>query len=232
MIRANHHIVYERFFDLYLGWIMRHDFRRHRMMELPAGTDKMRSLVDAGDTPRGEKLPGVLTGGLDGRSVLMIGNHFSWWDGFIARAVNRRVIRRRLHVMMLEEQLRSRMFLTRLGAYSIRQNHRSALETVNYTLELLQDPENLVVMFPQGRFQSLSQQPVSFEKGWFRILQRAGDHTALAFMVNLVDYFEHRKPTLTTCLRLVKEPFSAAQEVEEAYNAFFKDVAAASCDLC
>ncbi len=224
MIRANHHIAYEKFFDLYLGWIMRRDFRRHRILEFPKGADHMRSLVDASSYME-EDLPGCLSAAIDDYSILMVGNHFSWWDGFIARTVNRKLIGRKLYVMMLEEQLKPRMFLTRLGAYSIRQNHRSALETVNYTLDLLQNPENLVVMFPQGRFQSIYQQPVSFEKGWFRILQKAGDHTALVFMVNLVDYFEHRKPTLTTCLRLVNESFSDVHEVEQAYNAFYKEAA-------
>lgn len=228
MIKANHHIIYEKFFDLYLGRIMRNDFRQHRILELPIGTEIMRSLIDTTDPHPGEKLSGGLPADLDGRSVLMIGNHFSWWDGFIARAVNRRVIRRKLHVMMLEEQLLPRMFLTRIGAYSIRQNHRSALETVNYTLALLENPENLVVMFPQGRFQSLSQQPVSFEKGWFRILQKAGHLTALVCMVNLVDYFDHRKPTLTSFLRMVdKDSIVDAGAAENAYNDFLRDAISA-----
>lgn len=153
-------------------------------------------------------------------SVLMIGNHISWWDGFWAKRVNHRILKRRLHVMMLEEQLRGRLFLSRMGAFSIRKNHRDAINSLEYAANLLSNPQNMVVLFPQGRFQSLHQHPVSFEKGWFRILQKAPENTQLLFMANMIDYFDHPKPTLTTRLKLVKSSFENATQVEDAYNDF------------
>lgn len=223
MIKANHHILYERFFGLYLDRAMRKDFQAHRIIELPGdGREPVR--------PEQQHFISVSTAFyrfLHGHSVLMIGNHFSWWDGFIARRVNRLVLKRRLHVMMLEEQLRPRMFLSRLGAFSIRPKHRSALESINYSLERLQDPQNLVVMFPQGRFQSSYQVPVTFENGWFRILQKATEQTRLVFMANLTDYFEHRKPLLNTYLRAVDVTFADGKSVEDAYNSFLKEAVGA-----
>lgn len=223
MIKANHHIAYEKYFDLYLGWIMRRDFRAHRIVELPVSS----GVAAPGKGSLLEVSPGFYDP-ISDHALLMVGNHFSWWDGFFARRINQQVLHKRLHVMMLEEQLRPRMFLTRLGAYSIRQKHRSALESVNYTLELLENPENLVVMFPQGRFQSLHQHPVHFEQGWFRILEKSPRSARLVFMANLTDYFDHRKPTLSSYLRLMdKDSFADARAVEQAYNDFLLDAISA-----
>ncbi len=196
MIKAKHQRFYEVFFDIYIGWKLRNQFQAHRI---------------AGDTSD--------TGG----SILLIGNHISWWDGFWARRVIQRTFKRRFHVMMLEEQLKERLFLSKMGAFSIRKNHRDALGSLNYAIELLQDEQNLVLLFPQGRFQSLHKHPVDFEKGWFRILKHAPAKTRVVFMANLIDYFTHPKPTLTTWLRVMDMPFKDAASVEEAYNTFMQD---------
>jgi hypothetical protein len=193
MIRAKHHRLYEVFFDIYIGWKLRANFHSHNI---------------AGDTAD------------SGGPILMIGNHISWWDGFWARSVNQRTYNRCFHVMMLEEQLKTHMFLRRLGAFSIRKNHRDAIESLNYAADLLHDTQNLVLLFPQGRFQSMYTYPVSFEKGWFSILKHAPETTRIVFMANLIDYFEHPEPTLTTWLLKVDKSFQDADSVETAYNEF------------
>ncbi len=71
-----------------------------------------------------------------GLPVMLIGNHFSWWDGFIANFLNIKVFHRKFHVMMLEEQLNSRRFLNKAGAYSIKKGSRSVIESMQYTVEL------------------------------------------------------------------------------------------------
>lgn len=124
--------------------------------------------------------------------------------------------------MMLEDQLKNRLFLSRLGAFSIKKNHRDAINSLNYASDLLNDPRNMVLLFPQGRFQSLHQHPVDFEKGWFRIMQKAPAHCRLVFMANLVDYFDHPKPTLTTWLQLAPSDLPDNATIQDAYNAFLK----------
>ncbi len=131
-----------------------------------------------------------------GGPVLLIGNHFSWWDGFIARYVNKKILKRKLHLMMEEEQLSKRRFLSRLGAFSIKKNSRSAWSSLQYATELLANPENLLILFPQGKFQSLHQHPLTFEKGWFRIIKNAPKNTQIVFMASLVDYFASPRPHL------------------------------------
>ncbi len=62
------------------------------------------------------------------KAVLMIGNHFSWWDGFFAHYLNMKLLQRRFNVMMLENELKKRMFLNKIGAFSINKGSRSAIE--------------------------------------------------------------------------------------------------------
>jgi 1-acyl-sn-glycerol-3-phosphate acyltransferase len=159
-----------------------------------------------------------------GLPVLLIGNHFSWWDGFIANLLNTRIFHRKFHIMMLEEQLRHRMFLNKAGAYSIRKGDRSVLESLQYTSALLGKKENLVVLYPQGEFESVYQQPVKFENGLKNIATGVQNNFQLLFYVALVDYFSNRKPFLTIYLFEVPHVLALTPAgTESAYNAFLAE---------
>jgi 1-acyl-sn-glycerol-3-phosphate acyltransferase len=199
IIKARHHWFYYPFFKGYSKMLPRLDFRKvvyHSEVQ------------DSG-------LP-----------VLIIGNHFSWWDGFLALDINQRLFGRRFHIMMLEEQLKDRMFLNKAGAYSIRPGHRSMAETFAYTRELLSDPENLVTMYPQGKIYSMHDQPFVFEKGWYKIIERLEQPVQMVFYFALVDYFAHRKPTLNIYVYAHDDPYGGADQVEAAFNDRFRDAMA------
>ncbi len=101
---------------------------------------------------------------------------------------------------MLEEQLRTRMFLNKSGAYSISKHSKDMLHSINFTADLLKDASNMVVFYPQGVFSSLYQRPVAFEDGISRVLKKSGQ-AQLIFYAALIDYYEHRKPTLSFYLK-------------------------------
>lgn len=154
----------------------------------------------------------------------MIGNHFSWWDGFIAYHINRKILKKRFHVMMLEEQLRSRMFLSRAGAYSVRKGSRTVVESIKYTRELLQNKNNLVVIYPQGEIASIHQKPVRFEKGFSRFTSGAGQDFKVVFYAALMDYYSDRKPSLNIYLKEVEEDVEEiAGWFEDKYNEFLSE---------
>lgn len=169
MIKARHHWFYYPFFTWYSKWMPRKDFKRvvlHQRME-----DK-------------------------GLPVLMIGNHVSWWDGFLAHYINLQFFKRKPHVMMLEEQLKARMFLNKTGAYSIKKGSRSALESLRYSAAILTDPKNMVIMYPQGKIHSIYDHPLQFEKGWYRIFKYLEHPIQLVFYVAMFDFYASRKPEL------------------------------------
>jgi 1-acyl-sn-glycerol-3-phosphate acyltransferase len=197
MIKARHRPFYTWFFRIYSERMIRRHFRKV--------------------TIRGEFHD-------HGLPVLLIGNHFSWWDGFIANLLNTRVFHRKFHVMMMEEQLRHRMFLNKAGAYSIRKGNRSVLESIQYTIELLGKKENMVVLYPQGEFESVYQQPLKFENGLKNIASGVQNNFQLLFYVALVDYFSFRKPFLTIYLLDVPKDLALNPGVtESAYNAFLAE---------
>ena len=68
-----------------------------------------------------------------GKAILLIANHFTWWDGFIQGVLNQNRFQRNFYVMMLEEQLRKFPILRTTGAFSIRKHSRSMLESLVIT---------------------------------------------------------------------------------------------------
>ena len=197
VIRANHRPFFNWFFRIYSGWMLRLHFR---------------SIIIHGDFVNTD-LP-----------VLLIGNHFSWWDGFIANILNIKIFRKKFHIMMLEEQLHQRMFLNKAGAYSIQPKSRSVIESLDYTVELLQDVKHLVVLYPQGEFQSLHRQEVNFQPGINRVFSALRNPVQIVFYIALTDYFSHRKPTLTVYLRqLDMNREWDAKKLESSFNDFLMD---------
>lgn len=156
-----------------------------------------------------------------GLPVLMIANHFSWWDGFIQYRLNKQTYKRKLHVMMLEEQLEKFMILNQCGCFSIRKNSRSMIESLSYSVNLLRDAGNMLLLFPQGEIQSLYTSPVKFESGLAYLLKHLEKDIQLVFNVCLVDYFSERKPSLSVYFKTCElKGTDAAKEMEAAYNEF------------
>jgi len=161
---------------------------------------------------------------ISNQAVLLIGNHFSWWDGFIAKYINDTFFNRTFHVMMLENELKDRMFLSKAGAYSIMKNSRSMVESLAYTKKLLQNRKNLVTIYPQGRFYSLYHFPIEFEKGFLKQLLKEDIDFQIVFYVALVDYFEKPKPKLTLGLKRIETSYFTPEGLESEFNTFYKSL--------
>lgn len=198
MIQARHHPFYVWFFRHYSNLMIRKDFSKIHII----------GEVHCGD-----------------RAILMIGNHFSWWDGFFANYLNNKLFRRTFHVMMLEEQLRPRMFLNKAGAFSIEPGSRSVVSSIRYAAELLLNNENILVMYPQGQIQSLYNQTFRFEKGISKIMAFAGNPgCSIVFYAAMVDYFSSRKPSLDFYLKQYDYGDSFLPDnLERAFNEHFQE---------
>ena len=133
--------------------------------------------------------------------------------------------------MMLEDQLKSRMFINKVGAFSIKKTSRSAIESLAYSSEILSGRDNLLLMFPQGKFETLYTRIFSFEPGIEKIIKGLALAPDVWFMVNLVEYFANQKPSLF--IRTKKYDGQLSKEgMQEGYNQFFNDcVAKQSEDL-
>lgn len=155
--------------------------------------------------------------------VLLISNHISWWDGFWAMYLNLKVFKRRFHFMMLEEQLRKFWFFNYSGGYSVNRNSRTILETICYTVELLKDKNNMVLIFPQGEIQSMHKQLFTFEKGLESILKKVENEIQIVFSGNMVDYFSKSKPGLYLHIKNYTGKSNKLEDIMSQYDEFYKE---------
>ncbi len=128
--------------------------------------------------------------------ILIISNHVSWWDGIWVMYLNIKLLKRKFHFMMLEEQLKKNKICNYVGGYSVKKKSKSIIESLNYTVDLLSDNRNMVLIFPQGEIQSLYIPSIQFEQGIDHILKKAKGKVQVLFLVNRVDYFSNTKPSL------------------------------------
>jgi len=159
----------------------------------------------------------------DGLPVLLLANHISWWDGFWAMYLNLKVLHRKFHFMMLESQLKKHWYFNHSGGFSVRRNSRSIIESLDYTSELLSDPKNMVLLFPQGELHSLYDTEVRFEKGLKRILQNTDTSFKIVFSANLPEYFDNPRPALYLHHKTYHGEYTF-EAIEQSYNAFFREV--------
>ena len=83
------------------------------------------------------------------------------------------------------------------------------------------DPKNMVLVFPQGEIQSLNNQNILFEKGLERILENKKNTVQVVFLVNLIDYFSHRKPGIYMHIQEYGEIALDLKSIQESYNLFY-----------
>jgi len=156
----------------------------------------------------------------NGNAVLLIGNHVGWWDGFWAMYVNLKVLKRKFHFMMLEEQLMRYRFFNYTGAFSVNKGSRSVVESIRYASELLNDSKNMLLMYPQGRLHSMYEHHFQFEKGIERMLKNRERKVQVFFSANLVDCFTEPKPSLSIYTENYEGAFTV-EALEQAYNDFY-----------
>lgn len=158
-----------------------------------------------------------------GLPILVISNHFSWWDGFWVVYLNYKIFHRIFNFMMLEEELKKHMFFTKTGGFSIKKGSRSVIETIDYTAQLLSDKKNMVLLFPQGGIRSMHDTSIRFEKGVEHIIKKIDCRIHLIFLVNLIDYFSSQKPGLYMYFREYSGEDFSAETLQKEFNIFFTE---------
>ncbi|AXT50692.1 hypothetical protein D1818_07545 [Aquimarina sp. BL5] len=159
-----------------------------------------------------------------GLPILMISNHFSFYDGFIQILLNFKVFKRRFNFMMLEKELSKNMLLTKIGASSINKGKRSSIASLDYAVEMLQNKENLFLFFPQGKIQSIYTREFTFEKGLLsHILENMKNDFQLVYNINLINYGTKLRPDMFVYYEThTISTNTNAEDVEREFNRFAK----------
>ena len=125
--------------------------------------------------------------------------------------------------MMLEKQLRNRLYFNKAGAFSIKRGARSVVESLEYASGLLHDSDNMVVVYPQGLVTSIHHRPVRFERGTERIIAGASDRLMILFYAALPDWYSGKKPCLTVRVIEYTARERTIADLEETYNMFLDE---------
>ncbi len=155
-------------------------------------------------------------------SLIVLPNHFSWWDGFLIDYVNRKIFHRSFHILMLEEQLKKYWFFQKLGAFSINQdNPKSIIETIGYFKQLLENKNNLISFYPQGKIELYGFENITFKNGIKMFIKGKEDKTQILPIAFKFQYYEDKKPEILTRFGELIDPLS--KNIDELIKNSFVD---------
>jgi len=194
MIKASHHTIVYPFFKWLTRVLIKTNFHTVVMEE---------------DIPTIQK------------SVLIVANHSSWWDGFWMEYLNQKVIHRKLHFMMLETQLKKHWYFRHTGGFSIKPESKEVIDSLNYAMELLKDNQNMVIIFPQGRIHSAHQDNIRFGKGVQFLKDNCPVEFQVLFTACFTDYFSHFKPSLYIYCQSISSHLLKDKDLELEYQFFY-----------
>lgn len=158
------------------------------------------------------------------KAILLLANHCSWWDGFLLFYLNKLYFKKHFHVMIVEETAQKLWFMKYLGAFSINKKSRTIISSLKYAGELLNNPDNLVLIFPQGKLFSSHSREIIFEKGVSHIIQNSTKQFQYIFAVILFDYFQNRKPSVAVHLKKWEsQEYTSLQVIKSEFNKHFDE---------
>ncbi|MDD2530011.1 MAG: 1-acyl-sn-glycerol-3-phosphate acyltransferase [Bacteroidales bacterium] len=154
------------------------------------------------------------------KPILLISNHVSWWDGFWAMYINLKLFKKKFYFMMHENQLLKYKFFNQTGGFSINNQYRHIIDSINYSSSILDDKNNLLVIYPQGEINSIYQSEFVFKRGIEKIIKEKD--ISLIFSANLIDYFSCPKPSVYIYLEQYLGDYNL-RDIQKAYNDFYKN---------
>jgi len=98
--------------------------------------------------------------------LLVVSNHTSWWDPLVALHVSTHMLATAGHAMMDAKNLRRLPFFAMVGAFGVDlDNPADGAAVIRYAARLLDTPQNLVWVFPQGTERPIHERPLGFRAG-------------------------------------------------------------------
>ncbi len=132
--------------------------------------------------------------------MIICANHSSWWDGYIAALIARR-LKLDGYLMMEEAQLRRYFFFSWIGCFSVdRQNARSAIKSVQYAAHLLKGrprdhTRRMIWLFPQGEIAPNDRRPLEFFSGAAHLAKLSAP-VLLYPVASRIEYLAEQRPDL------------------------------------
>ncbi|HEY2583134.1 MAG TPA: 1-acyl-sn-glycerol-3-phosphate acyltransferase [Mucilaginibacter sp.] len=136
-----------------------------------------------------------------GHSYILMCNHFSFLDGFLAIYLSLNGIHKRqtltgFYIMSLKKQMQKHWWLKYIGAFSIVPGSPSMEESLSYAAEILSEPGNLLLYYPQGNLESAHIRHIEFKDGLSHIVPKIEGNCQLIWCSVVMEYFESTKPSV------------------------------------
>ncbi len=125
--------------------------------------------------------------------------------------------------MVLEDTMHKVSFFKYLGGFSVAKNSREIIESLTYAANLLNDPQNMLVIFPQGKLYSNFVDSVKFEKGLYKIIELTGADHQYVLSATFTENFDHKKATANITFKaLQKSDIKNAADLQHAYEKHYQ----------
>lgn len=124
--------------------------------------------------------------------------------------------------MILEETGKKNSFMKYLGAYTVQKGTRDIITSLDYTASLLAEPDNLVLIFPQGTLYSNFTDQIQFQNGLSRVIKLAGGQFQTVFAVSFIEYLQRKKATVNVSLQVRAEGFAGINELQEVFQSYYQ----------
>jgi hypothetical protein len=109
------------------------------------------------------------------KSTLYICNHHYWWDGLTPLVLNEFIFHQKARAVMEDKQMIEFPFFSKIGAFSInRENPKSALKSMKYGSDWLNESNTCLFLYPEGKFSKPTDR-ISIEPGITKLLDWSPD---------------------------------------------------------
>lgn len=98
--------------------------------------------------------------------------HTNWWDGIVGYNIVRRIFGKEIRLMV--EELNRFPLLRRGGAFPVnKKSPQASMKALQYSVEVIEDLNNVLYIFPQGIIKPPNFRPIEFQTGLAYIAQKA-----------------------------------------------------------
>lgn len=197
MIKANHKAWAKKLFKIYIYRKFKKSFHSFKLI---------------GNKPKFDK----------NKSILLLCNHSTWWDGFFTFYWNEELFQKKFHIMMLEDQLKRFHFFQKLGAYSIKhESPKKIIEAINYSKELISNPYNLVNIYPEGEMKYSFRNDINYKKGILRVLDNNFKYQVVSLGMK-IHHLHEEKPEVFFKFKI--ENNTGLKNLEQSMNNLLTDI--------
>lgn len=146
------------------------------------------------------------------RSVLVLLNHHSWWDGIFPLVLSERYYPQKGLALMEDKQIENHPFFKKIGAQPItRKNTSEALKTLAGLADYMSANPSVLFLYPQGAIFPNHEDYFSVQRGYQMLLDNIPD-----LQIHLITTYSHamwnRKPELLLRLTPVDKNAVATKE--------------------